>query len=581
MAKGRVQTPKQEDPKPARHPLLGRLLLLLGSIVAGLVIGEVVVRLSGRAPHIIPIGVSSDRHVYRRSTNPILSYEFKPGFRSGAKDLPFDYRVINSHGFRDIERQHAKPPGTKRIILLGDSVVVGYGIDEIDQLMSRQLEMLYGEENVEVLNMAITGYCTRSEVEMLRVRGVQYDPDLVILVFVENDFRNFNPESLGMDGIASRSPALNGLFRSSHAFRLACVRFNWFGFGLEASPADWNQKAIGDNNVVEGLKLFRELADQYGFRPLVAVWPSFTTDAIEYPAKMFMPGSDELIVERIAHAHGLPVAGLREPFLAHLEKLAPRPIPRQHYTTGDEMHPSVAGHRAAAEILHTVIAGRSLLDATSAQTGHPGRGPDDDTAIRAARALGAEKAGYGLVHYNKAVDLYQVGQFDEAVKHLEKVTPADLLSYGDASVMLASIYFQQGKRQAAIARLQELLQLNPNHFDANMLMADALMSAKKIDRAIEHLKRAAFTAPERYEPHHFLGRALGRGGRWQEALPHMIRAAKLAPDNVRVSNDLAAVLTNVGRKQDAIRQFRHSLRLEPGNRKAREGLQSLGAPPAR
>jgi len=170
-----------------RGRLAARLLLLFGSIATGLLIGELALRLLGQAPEIIPIGVSSQRHVYRRSANPILSYEFKPGFRSDEEDLPFDYRVINSHGFRDVERQYAKPPGTKRIILLGDSVVVGYRIKEIDQLMSRQLEMIYGAENVEVLNVAVTGYCTRAEVELLRVKAVKYDPDAVILFFVEND----------------------------------------------------------------------------------------------------------------------------------------------------------------------------------------------------------------------------------------------------------------------------------------------------------------------------------------------------------------------------------------------------------
>jgi len=551
-------------------------MLLLGSTVVGLAIGEIAIRLSGRAPDIIPIGVSSDRHVYRRSTNPILSYEFKPGFRSTEKDLPFDYRVINSHGFRDVERQYAKPPGTQRVVLLGDSVVVGYGIGEIDQLMSRQLERLYGGKNVEVLNMAITGYCTRSEVELLKVKGVQYDPDVVILVFVENDFRNFNPESLGMDGVADRPRAINALFRTSHVFRLACLTFNWFDFGLEASPADWNQKAIGDNNVADGLALFRELADRYGFEPLVAVWPGFTTDGIEYPDRMFMPGSDELIVERLARMHGVPVAGLRGPFVAHFESQEPRPIPRQYYTVGDEMHPSVAGHRLAAEILRGVIEERRLLDPARLRTARPGPEPDRDAeALLAARTLGTEKAGYGLVYYNKAVDLYREGRFDEATEQLEKVSPSDSICYDDACVMLASILSQQGKNQAAVARLQEVLQRNPDHFEANMVMSERLRAGNDLERAIVHLRRAVLSAPERPEAHHLLGRALGQCGRWREALPPMARAATLAPGNARISNDLAAVLANLGRTEESTRQFRHSLRVDPGNRKAREALQSL------
>ena len=327
-SKGRARTSR-------RWRLRVKILLLFGSITMSLALGEIAVRVIGHAPEVIPIGVCSERHVYRRSANPILSYEFKPGFRSDDDDLPFDYRVINSHGLRDVERQYAKPPGTKRIILLGDSVVVGYRIKEIDQLMSRQLERLYGGEKVEVLNVAVTGYCTRAEVELLRVQGVKYDPDAVILVFVENDFRNFNPESIGADGIANRPALANWMFHTSHLFRLACLQFNWFNFGFEADPARGNQDAIGDNNVSDGLALLRDLADEHGFKPLVAVWPAFTHDGIDYPPKMLMPGSEDLIVERLARNYGLPVVGLREAFDEHWSRRIPGPTPKRYYSVGD------------------------------------------------------------------------------------------------------------------------------------------------------------------------------------------------------------------------------------------------------
>jgi lysophospholipase L1-like esterase len=380
MSALRRQTPEKASSsngkaRAGRHGrMLATLLLLFSSIAIGLIISEIAVRLIGRAPEIIRIGVSSDKHVYRRSTNPILSYEFKPGFRSDEEDLPFDYRVINSHGLRDVERQYTKPLGTKRIILLGDSVVVGHRIKEIDQLMSRQLEVLYGDENVEVLNVAVTGYCTRAEVELLRVRGVKYGPDAVILVFVENDFHTFNPESIDADGIANRPAVVSWLFRQSHLFRLACVHFNWFSFGLEADPGSWHQEAIGDNNVAEGLALLRELADEHGFKPLVAVWPAFKQDGIEYPLKMFMPDSRELIVARLARGYDLPVVGLREAFGDHWKLQTPRPVPRQYYSVGDEMHPSVDGHRVTAEILRRIVEQHRLLEPAERQTAPAARG---------------------------------------------------------------------------------------------------------------------------------------------------------------------------------------------------------------
>jgi len=529
-------------PRPPRRRLPAKLLLLAGSIAVALLLGELAVRLIGQAPEIIPIGISSEKNVYRRSTNPILSYEFKPGFHSDEENLAFDYRVINSHGLRDVERQYQKPPGTKRVILLGDSVVVGYRIREIDQLMSRQLEMFYHDENVEVLNVAVTGYCTRAEIELLRVQGLKYDPDAVILVFVENDFRNFNPESVGADGIANRPGTVDWLFRRSHLFRLACVRLNWFGFGLETDPASWNQRAIGDNNVVEGLALFRELADRHGFKPLVVAWPAFAHAGIEYPRKMFMPGSKELIIERLARMHDLPFEGLREAFREDWLLRVPRPAARDYYTVGDGMHASVDGHRVAAEILRRTIAEHRLLEPAGPRATQAATSLDeDDAAIRAARSLGREKADYGLFYINQAVTLYEEGKFDEAIEQLEKVSPSDSLNYADARVMLASILAEQGKTEDAKARLQELIEAEPDHFQARMVLAGLL------------------TDEQAYE----------------QARSHLSTAVQLHPDNVIASNTLALVLIRQGRTQEAIRQFRRSLRIDPRDKTARTNLELL------
>ena len=63
---------------------------------------------------------------------------------------------------------------------------------------------LFPSGDVQVLNVAVIGYCTRAEVELLKVKGLQYDPDEVILVFVENDFDNFNRQAHGIGGVAER-----------------------------------------------------------------------------------------------------------------------------------------------------------------------------------------------------------------------------------------------------------------------------------------------------------------------------------------------------------------------------------------
>lgn len=101
---------------------------------------------------------------------------------------------------------------------------------------------------------------------MLRQKGLQFDPDLVIVVFVENDFTNFQEETNYIDGIYDRPEIVERLFRALHLFRLACLKLNLFGYGQEADPVYWNRRALGDNNVVEGLSMLGNLPRSTGSR---------------------------------------------------------------------------------------------------------------------------------------------------------------------------------------------------------------------------------------------------------------------------------------------------------------------------
>ena len=54
-----------------------------------------------------------------------------------------------------------------------------------------------------MLNFGVSGYCTRAEIELLETKGLAFDPDVVVVVFVENDFDNFNTQ---LTDLAVRAP---------------------------------------------------------------------------------------------------------------------------------------------------------------------------------------------------------------------------------------------------------------------------------------------------------------------------------------------------------------------------------------
>lgn len=106
-----------------------------------------------------------------------------------------DYSVnlrTNSVGFRaDQEFALEKPSGVKRIIVLGDSFGMGYGVDLENTSVSR-LEQRLAEEGIrsEVINLSVSGHGNAEELIMLEEVGLAYDPDLVLLYWHASDYQD-------------------------------------------------------------------------------------------------------------------------------------------------------------------------------------------------------------------------------------------------------------------------------------------------------------------------------------------------------------------------------------------------------
>jgi lysophospholipase L1-like esterase len=95
----------------------------------------------------------------------------------------------NSLGYRDRERSRAKPPGTHRVVALGDSFSWGVGVEFEDawpQRLERGLSRHRGE-TWEVVSLARPGMNTVEEAEQLATEGLAYGPDLVVLGYCLND----------------------------------------------------------------------------------------------------------------------------------------------------------------------------------------------------------------------------------------------------------------------------------------------------------------------------------------------------------------------------------------------------------
>src|SRR5262249_40740344 len=175
--------------------------LLLGTVALFLVLLELVFRLAG-----VSVGtVQINRGTVRRSSNPRLAFELRPGAVLHAE---VDYR-INGEGLRNPETPVARPPGVKRIAVVGDSIAFGYWVAE-EQAFPRQLERMLGG-SVEVLDFAVPGYNLDQEIETLRVKAFDYSPDLVLVAFCLNDLEGIFSYEYGLVlDRSARSDTLGG-----------------------------------------------------------------------------------------------------------------------------------------------------------------------------------------------------------------------------------------------------------------------------------------------------------------------------------------------------------------------------------
>jgi hypothetical protein len=125
----------------------------------------------------------------RPMANPQLSFAHVPNRSAFLMGVPVS---INSDGLRDREFTREKPLGVYRIMMLGDSTTLGWGVREEDtaaKFLERKLNVdpPPGYNKVEVMNTGVGNYDTVQEVTYYETTGRTYHPDLVVLVYFIND----------------------------------------------------------------------------------------------------------------------------------------------------------------------------------------------------------------------------------------------------------------------------------------------------------------------------------------------------------------------------------------------------------
>ncbi len=166
-----------QPPRMITRKFLKKPLISLAVLVLMLLVGEGLVR---AFTNVEPPLVMRDALLGRR---------FVPSFEAQVFDKESQLDILvrtNSDGFRTAERSATKGANTRRIAIIGDSMVAALAVEE-EQTMTMQLEGLlkssHPETDWQVMNFGVPGSGTGQECLVYEEIVREYSPDLVLACF--------------------------------------------------------------------------------------------------------------------------------------------------------------------------------------------------------------------------------------------------------------------------------------------------------------------------------------------------------------------------------------------------------------
>ena len=123
--------------------------------------------------------------------DPELGWTQKPNLDVKSRIPGLDWVVrfrTNRDGITPAAARRRKQPGTRRIMIFGNSTVLGRSVPQ-DRTVTKQLERLLNRRGVktEVINAGVQGYSTDQVLLHIRRLAPLYRPDVVIYGFCIND----------------------------------------------------------------------------------------------------------------------------------------------------------------------------------------------------------------------------------------------------------------------------------------------------------------------------------------------------------------------------------------------------------
>ncbi len=362
-----------QTPDVRLKALAQNLLLALASTIFFLIVLEGAARLLGQRPCVVQ-SVTAEGAGRGVLLHPLRLYELVPGStftfdREAAirHNLSPDYldeweRItyrVNSLGLRGPEVSEVKLPGTSRIVVLGDSVAFGWGVEEEDSLvhqLQQQFERLSSKGRFEVWNAGVPGYATWQELQYLLERGSTFDPDLILIAFLFNDVDGNNEaahnQPLGMGTVAKLFTSMTSRSALLCWLRSIALEFRLKNLQPCQGPNCWDETAtLLDSLVQQGEKLGSALA-LVAFPMRLQVEPGAEPGYYDRALGDNPQANYQDIIARLCAERNIAYLDLLPAFRRAM-------VDEQGTLFLDADHPNARGHHIAAEAVYEFLTGPS------------------------------------------------------------------------------------------------------------------------------------------------------------------------------------------------------------------------------
>ena len=310
-------------PRPMTVKWAANIYTALVSTVVAVAAAEIGLRVAN--PWGIEFFSTLPYHMQGMVDHPSLSY---------AHPKSVEYRLgknrvsLNSNGHRDDEMPVAKPAGERRILVLGDSVAFGWGVNQGEEFTAR-LEVLLRERNNQlwsVVNAGVNGYNSEQEALFFANEGIAFEPDIVLLVYVPNDvdpvfdpkpvtWRRYPAWPSSLPELLDRARSLSYLYQTTKLFQ----RMNELKPAESASSPSSITRHVRWPDSLMALRTIADLCRSHGIPFLLAT--NFDSDG-EFFLAMKEAGIDAISLG--------PAWGKVPPGQQHVSRVDPHPSARVH-----------------------------------------------------------------------------------------------------------------------------------------------------------------------------------------------------------------------------------------------------------